>query len=92
MKNIVKLTESDLNRIIERVINENGMRIPSEDEMRERNRKNNSEMYELKRKHLDRAIYQMAEMSRNGDNEGVSRMSDIIVRNILPEIDSYVNF
>jgi hypothetical protein len=34
----------------------------------------------------------MAEMSRNGDNEGVSRMSDIIVRNILPEIDSYVNF
>jgi hypothetical protein len=90
MKNIVKLTESDLNRIIERVINENGM--PSEDEMRERNRKNNSEMYELKRKHLDRAIYQMAEMSRNGDNEGVSRMSDIIVRNILPEIDSYVNF
>jgi len=90
MKNIVKLTESDLNRIIKRVINENGM--PSEDEMRERNRKNNSEMYELKRKHLDRAIYQMAEMSRNGDNEGVSRMSDIIVRNILPEIDSYVNF
>ena len=86
MKNVVKLTESDLNRIIERVINENGM--PSEDEMR----KNNSEMYELKRKHLDRAIYQMAEMSRNGDNEGVSRMSDIIVRNILPEIDSYVNF
>jgi flagellar biosynthesis GTPase FlhF len=90
MKKIVKLTESDLNRIIERVINEN--RMPSEDEMRERNRKNNSEMYELKRKHLDRAIYQMAEMSRNGDNEGVSRMSDIIVRNILPEIDSYVNF
>jgi hypothetical protein len=90
MKNIVKLTESDLNRIIKRVINEN--RMPSEDEMRERNRKNNSEMYELKRKHLDRAIYQMAEMSRNGDNEGVSRMSDIIVRNILPEIDSYVNF
>jgi hypothetical protein len=90
MKNIVKLTESDLNRIIKRVINEN--RMPSEDEMRERNRKNNSEMYELKRKHLDRAIYQMAEMSRNGDNEGVSRMSGIIVRNILPEIDSYVNF
>ena len=90
MKNIVKLTESDLNRIIKRVINEN--RMPSEDEMRERNRKNNSEMYELKRKHLDRAIFQMAEMSRNGDNEGVSRMSDIIVRNILPEIDSYVNF
>ena len=90
MKKIVKLTESDLNRIIKRVINEN--RMPSEDEMRERNRKNNSEMYELKRKHLDRAIYQMAEMSRNGDNEGVSRMSDIIVRNILPEIDSYVNF
>jgi hypothetical protein len=90
MKNVVKLTESDLNRIIKRVINEN--RMPSEDEMRERNRKNNSEMYELKRKHLDRAIYQMAEMSRNGDNEGVSRMSDIIVRNILPEIDSYVNF
>ena len=90
MKNIVKLTESDLNRIIKRVINEN--RMPSEDEMRERNIKNNSEMYELKRKHLDRAIYQMAEMSRNGDNEGVSRMSDIIVRNILPEIDSYVNF
>lgn len=85
MKKVIRLTESDLNRIIKRVINE-------DDDMEERKRRNNKEVYEMKRRELDRAIYSMAELSRNGDSEGVERLAHILVKRMLPEIDSYVNF
>ena len=86
MKKVIRLTESDLNRIIKRVINED------DDDMEERKRRNNKEVYEMKRRELDRAIYSMAELSRNGDSEGVERLAHILVKRVLPEIDSYVNF
>jgi septation ring formation regulator EzrA len=80
MGRIIRLTESDLTRLVKRVINENNTSVEYRDAMY----KNSSEMFDMKFKKIMRGLHQVQQTAESGNGEEAA----FVIGNIILDLNA----